>query len=573
MKIMRKIYFCMIVIILILTIPTQLLTSSKSKDKLTLQNETRGFLIEVESFAFASKKINALFTSQDQGTIAAYKERYCDLCKLIDGLTENLKEWGYKIRESKNDKIYRLYAAAVQTALYSIYSRPHKYIGFLKLVKPSSQRCPDSQKSELESFDDKIEDWEIKARVMKDQANSNIDKALKLDEYYTDAKILKAQLEGLEAKFNQSLLKFKALEEKKVFEERLSLLNSWKGFFEIKKGNFKEAKKLLRDANAFSSPARYSKWASAYLKSLITAKSVWIEYDFIDFIPLTNIRLEDLKKYSLSFISTIWEELSKPLKKIPTPLNPEKLKRLAKAPKSDVFWDLDTDHSEANLKKYAQVIENLYQAGISLEYCMKKWEELARNNKKIAYYYLLHKSGCSLSLLYVSKETIGLLKNPKLAQTLKYRQAVIKGKKIDYSAKCHQWSQILKESLEEDIKKILSQNPNYIYTIYARILDFEFHALFSSPQEANDKLKIIAEELRNRNIKKIPFFLGQHEIDVFSYCNAWKSYLSLKEGKIQSAREHMDVTGQGAENWREMQEKLIRLKSNQTISHLLKGGQ
>jgi len=561
MNIMRKLFICMFVVFIIATIPPNLIASYSSNSKLELQKETQDLLVAFEELAYSTQKIKALFTTQDPQNISAYKDRYCRIGELLIQLDKNREEWEKKIKESKNDKVYRLYLAAVQTALYATYSRPNKYIEFLKFKEPITLTCRNPlPENVIQTFEDLSKDWEIKADTMMQQALININKALDLDPDYEDAQILKAQLYTLKGQFDQSLSIFDDQEKKEVFKEILSLLNSWKAFIELKKGNLDKGKKLLRLASAYSSPVRYSKWASTYLKSLIRKESVWIEYDFLDFIPLNDIDLEKLKMDSLNAMSTINQQLMIPLDEIPESPNPEKLKSLSKAPASNIFWDLETDRSQQNLERYAIVIENLYNAGYTLEYCINKWNQLALNNNKLAYYYLLQKSHCSLSLSNMAEKTKNLLKNERLMKMLKDSQLSIneQNRKIDYAAKSEQWSRELRVSFEMDIKEILSQKPDFIY---AQVLDFEFSALFSSPQEAIDKLEKISEVLRNRHIKTLPIYAHISEIDSLSYIYAWRSFLDLKEGKNQSALEYMQRTGRGLENWQKNQEKLIQIKN------------
>lgn len=560
MKPMRKPIFCVIFIILLAAVSVQVDGTSKKQDKLELQKKTKDLLDQVDRLSYSDDGLHALFTAQDQKTLDGYNKRYCELSILVNKLSKNLGKWKIKLRESKNDKRYLLYTAAVQTALYSFYSRPHKYLDFLKLVEPSNINCLRLQGNKIHIYENKVKDWGIKAKVMSRQAHANICKALKVDKYCADAFILRAQLYALEesVELSLSILNNKKHKKKELFDDKSALVDSWRAFFKLKAGDVEKGKDFLSNAAAFSSPEIHSKWAGAYLQSLSTTQSLWMEYDFTEFIPLDDIALESLKESSMNFISIIWRELNRPLEEIPAFLSPEKLKRLAKDPAAGVFWDPATDGTDANLKKYARVIETMYRAGLYLEYYIKQWNRLALKNKDRAYYYLMHKSNCALTLVYMAEKTAALLDDKKIAQALQYRPATIKNKKLDYRLKCRQWSQELKDSLEKDIKRIVSQGLDFIYD---EILDFEFHALFSSPREANQKLGIIDAAIRSRNIKKLPGFPGRHEMDALSYIYAWKSYLDLKEGKIQSAGDYMNRTGGEMEEWKNAQKKYIRLKT------------
>lgn len=209
----------------------------------------------MEGLAYPLKKISTLYSNQDRRNIEVYKERYCMLLKLLGELHENLEDWQIKLKESKNDRVYHLYTAAVQTALYSVYSRPWKYVEFLKLTGRQEAECPGVQKGRLQDFEDISKDWEIKADVMLRQAHYHINRALTLDRYNFDALILRAQLYALEGKFEDASKIFEVLEKEQVFTERLALLNSWKAFFELnKKMSTDKGEKFLRESNAYHNP-------------------------------------------------------------------------------------------------------------------------------------------------------------------------------------------------------------------------------------------------------------------------------------------------------------------------------
>jgi len=275
MIITRKTIICILVIFVIASIPTHLIASYSSKNKIELQLETQKLLGELEGFIYSTQETKALFTTSNKKAIDTYTERYCLLNKLLIQLNENRDEWEKKIKESNNDKVYRLYLAAVQTALYSVYSRPYKYIGFLKLLEHSKFTCTPSSEIgtiglvklteplkltistsseiEIQSYDEIAKDWEIKAELINLQAHYNIDKALTLNKYYNDGLILKAQLYSLEGQLDQSLSIFNNIDpECKENSENIlnvdskknafckvvpSLLFCWKAYIEFKKGN------------------------------------------------------------------------------------------------------------------------------------------------------------------------------------------------------------------------------------------------------------------------------------------------------------------------------------------------
>lgn len=609
---LKKKILCLFSILVFVVIPLNLKAVSTPKGKIELQLETQKLLEELEGFAYKEEPLKALFTTNNPNAIGAYKHRYGLLINLLDRLTKNREEWEIKIKESKSDMTFRLYLATVQTALYSIYSRPEKYIGFLKLIDPSTIEVsittnPESQEEssdptlpvtqstdqeqvktstkkdaklkenpkpivlpkkrvKMQSYEVLLKDWEIKAELMNNQAHYNIDEALKLNSYNEDAKILKAQLLALEGNTSEicsviaEIEKLKDRpEEKGIYSELPSFLESWKAYIELSQEKLNEGEKSLLKASAFSLPVNYSKWAGAYLQSLLLSRTNWTEYNLIDYIPLDDIDIDKLKENSFFFISEINRHLNLPLNEIS--LN-STIKKLSTS--SKVFWNLDTDYSKKNLQKYATILENLYKMGVSLERCINQWDQLVTNNKKIAYYYLIEKSYCSIMLYRMADKTKMLLQNDDLYKLLESQKKNGTENKFDFRSKCFEWLAELKTTIEKDLNEIHAQKPDFIY---ASLLDFEFNALYSSSQDALTKMKYVSDELNKRGIKKLTTFPDLHKIDCVSYFNAWTTFLAIKEGDLKTARESMQKKLKNVDEWKKLQEKflhLIYLNQNQS---------
>ena len=115
----------------------------------------------------------------------------------MDELEINLKDWKQLVKQNRNDKVYRAYVATLQLAMYSIYSQPNVYLGFLKVYTPDVQGidCAVLEKSpDMPAWDMKSSEWEIKAESYLVRVRESIEKALSLDPFYDDARIIKAQL-------------------------------------------------------------------------------------------------------------------------------------------------------------------------------------------------------------------------------------------------------------------------------------------------------------------------------------------------------------------------------------------
>lgn len=595
---------CLFSILVFVVIPLNLKALSTPKGTIVLQLETQKLMEELEGFAYKEEPLKALFTTNSPDAIGAYKNSFSSFWNLLERFSKNREEWEIKIKESKSDMTFRLYLATVQTALYSIYSRPEKYIGFLKLIDPSTLEVSISTTSESQEelsdstlpseqstnqeqektstkkdaklkgnvkpsisqqtffkippFEVLSRDWEIKAELMKKQAHYNIDEALKLNNLNEDAKILNAQLlalEGNTSEISSIIVKVEKLkdrpEDRGIYNELPSFLESWKAYIELSKNGPNEGEESLMKASAYALPVSYSKWASSYLKSLLLSKTNWIEYNLIDYIPLDDIDIDKLKENSASAISEINRLFKLPLNDVSLTSNIESLSNSLQ-----ILWDLDTDYSQQNLSKYVNILENMYKTGVSLERCINQWNQLALTNKKIAYFYLIEKSYCSITLYKMAEKTKKLLQNDNIFELLNENKPHELENNFDFRAKCYAWSEELKTSIEKDIDEILTQKPDFIY---AKILDFEFHALCSFPQEALQKMEKIIEELKRRGIKKLTIFPDLHEIDCVSYFNTWKTFLALKAGDLEFARECLQKKLKNVDEWKQNQEKYLHL--------------
>jgi uncharacterized protein YcgL (UPF0745 family) len=561
MKPKRKLFYFMVFLVVLIVSQNQLIC--ESLDKIILQEETNALLDKLDNFSSGFKNLNAIFTDQGKANIEEYGRQYCLIKQLLYEL-ENLQgKWEEKLKEDSNDKIYRVFAATVQLALCSIYSSPDKYLTFLKIANrtnSSNLQCANSpQSDELLTYREKSGEWEIKVDSTLSRIRGNINKALELDMDYSEAKILQVQLLVLERNYDEALRQLEKLQNDNVFKDKRSYFNSWKAFIEMKKGGQLNWLGLLRRASTFSEPRLNSDWATTYRKTLNTAKSKWIVFDFNNVELLDEIDLESLKQQSINAVNKIKNELRRPLEQIPEQPNKAKLDQLTRKPNLTLLLTLDSNKSENNLNNLAEIVENLYEAGEELAKCIKDWEELAQKNKEVSYYYLINKASCGLVLLHMINTTDNLIYNEYLRKKLKQRM-ISREKQIDYASKWKKWSQYTEKSLPEDINKILSMKNDLIYS---HLLAFEFDALFSPPQKALDQLDILSKKFKKQNKKTILAFPGPYSINVKAYIASWKCFLLLKKGNIKLARQLIDDSKDlvDLDEWKRDQEKLIYLYS------------
>jgi hypothetical protein len=526
-------------------------------EKLKLQEETIELLDRLDKLPGSNQNLNALFTDQTEENICKYVNLYNELIKLLQELDENLGKWNKIIAQDEYEKIYRLYAAAIQTAQYSVYSSHEKYLGFLKMFNNNKKyerlKCRNlTAKDELLNYEDSSEEWKIKAEEMLAHAKINIEKALELDHLYEDAKILQAQILALEGKYDKAKESFDIMGKKGFLKNKPSLLNSWRAYIELKKNNHSAALDFLIGAYTSPSPGINSNWARNYRKYLKNSKAKWIIQKPNLFEPVSNIDLEKLKNNSRNAINEIREALRNPLSLIPAQPTKSKLDQLAKQPTPQVIFTLDTDRSERNLNHYTEMLENLYDIGDRLMILIREWNKLAEKNKDTDYYFLINKSSCSLVLLHMVNATKSLIGDAALNKRLKTT-------KKDITKKWYEWEEQISDSLESDLKKALSQENDLIYI---HILAFEYDALFSDPQKALTSLDNLSRELNGKQIEKIPLF-SQAEIDTKAYIASWRVYLEFKRGDLKAVKKFMkEAKGfSGLSIWLEDQQKLIDLNS------------
>ena len=106
---------------------------SETINKVSLEEVTFMIMEELDEIPIEFDNLNALFSDQGEDNIQKYAEQFCNLANTLKKLVEIQAKWEDKIMENSNDKIYRVFAAAVQLAQATIYTKPPKYLTFFKL--------------------------------------------------------------------------------------------------------------------------------------------------------------------------------------------------------------------------------------------------------------------------------------------------------------------------------------------------------------------------------------------------------------------------------------------------------
>ncbi len=594
--------------------------AGNSIDKMDLQEETFEVLNQLDHLLMDSKSLNALFSDQSEENFNMYEAQFCLVNSLVEKMDDLQKRWEKHIKLDRNDKVLRVFTATVQLAMYSIYSRPERYMGFLKVFKQAERQLKcfaffkkiyekislkentdamvyqmlkeGSQEVEQPNLDhllsytrgldkkvekksnngamddpdilsyrDRADDWEIRAEAILEKARVNIDWALELDSQYVDALILDAQLLVLEANYQEAKARFDELDNKKLFKEKRSLLTSWQAFMELMEGSQEMGKSRLKLASAYSEPALNSDWAFEYLKLFKSAQSKWIVFNFNDFDLLKEGNLKDVSDKSYDSALKVLTELEKPIANLPRHLNDKVFDRISRG-RRKLFYTLNSDTSKRNLKKFAKLIENLYDYGSELHKCMGKWHELSNKSKFDArFFYWLNWSNCAFVLNYMVENTMELvdndLLNGYLTERLKRRG---KGRKVDFLSQWKEWRDEVGKSLPDVLEKMREPGKN---SVYFQILDFEYEAFFGDVDLALNKLDAIEKMFEIQDRRQLQLQSNNEKINVNAFIVSWKSSLLLKKGKFDEAEELLGKieNWEFLTSWRANQEKLIFIKS------------
>jgi hypothetical protein len=599
-------------------------------EKMELQRETLEVLDQLDRIILKSKSLNTLFTDQSKENLDMYEAQYCLISTLVEWMDEVQKKWESRIKRDRNDKNYRVFLATVQLAMYSIYSRPERYMGFMKVFKKAKRevKCfkflkkfyeemtlkedlDDATLKELKSdenkdnreydpnhlvnwvkhkydhtkkkkgylsdndqnvltYRDKADDWEIKAASILDKAKENIQKALSLDRDFVDALILEVQVLVMEEKYSEAHDCFVKLEAIDLFKEKRSLLYSWKAFTYLMEGKQELGKSKLRTASAYSEPLINSEWSLEYLRLFKRAQSKWVVFNFHDIDLLKEGNLEELRDKSFESIIQLLKVMERPASGLPRRVDSSKLKRLSRGHRK-LFYTLDSDSSRRNLKKFAIFFEDLHEQGNELVKSFEKWDELAKKNDyDAAFFYLLNKANCAFVLYYMLENTIGLLDNELLVIKLNNRQRKSKArKKIDFPKQWNKWLAMVKGALTDDMNTLRKIGGNSIYFL---ILDFEYQAFFGDVDVAMQKLEALAQLFEMQDRRELQINSSENKMSVNTFINSWKSCLFFLKGEYDAAEEILEEVERSdlIRQWMDNQENLIFIKS-QPVQQSLPG--
>ena len=491
---------------------------AKTRDKIQLQEESARLLSELNHLLLSTSELNALFSDQSRSNICKYAKRYTQVIDLLDELEINLKDWKQLVKQNRNDKVYRAYVATLQLAMYSIYSQPNVYLGFLKVYTPDVQGidCAVLEKSpDMPAWDMKSSEWEIKAESYLVRVQESIEKALSLDPFYDDARIIKAQLMVFQKDYDAALQAFMELDAEGVLGEKRSYLNSWMAYIALQQGDTQFAEEKLKRASAFSEPPENSSWASSLVRSKRMANTHWTVFDHHAIEPPDDMDLDQLMVQTQQAIITVRSALSSPLGPIPTNMTDEKFKSLTvnAAYHPMLMLTLESDKTSENLSRYADMVETLYESGVELNKLMEIWDKLANRNPSVSYYYRLQKSSCGLALKQMIENSKPLLYNKKLIALLETRQEEREEEVVNYLSQWQEWSNQV-ASLGEDIESVRKMANG---VLSAELLAFEYQAVFSDPSQAQQTLDELAERFRELRTKELNVFSDSMNVDADAY--------------------------------------------------------
>ncbi|MBF0224959.1 MAG: hypothetical protein HQK76_05840 [Desulfobacterales bacterium] len=513
------------------------------QDKIQLQKETTQLLEKIEDLSNIS--LNALFTDQSQKNICTYAKQYVEANVLLDLLDKNLDCWRKLIQRNPKEKVYHVFDATVLIAMYSIYSRSTEFLAFFKIYNTDNTNinCDCLEKKDRTIWSKENNKWERQTRSILNRARGSTEQALKIDSYYDDAKILKAEILALQGDYGDAQALFEMLEKEGIFRDRRSFFNSWKAYIASKLNEEEKRNEFLSEASAFSEPEESSMWAERYQDAINLNKSKWMEYEFFDFQPVDNVNLMELKDKSNKLISAIKKTMRITFTAIPSNISKDTNVADLFKQKPNVILTLNSDSSQENIVKYSRLLKELHQYGIDLKEVIDSWDNLAKMNEETAYYFLFNKTTCAMAILHMTNSTKDLANHEKIKNV------------VDYSNDWNQWSMI-DDVINTDIQRITSQKNDFIP---AQFLLFEYEALFGNTVTALDKLNQLSENIKE--YKKVKTYSEYDEIDINIYLSAWNSYLYLKMGDYQKAKSYLDEaeTRRGFSEWKDDQKKIISL--------------
>nr|BDD48084.1 hypothetical protein 12 [Candidatus Aminicenantes bacterium] len=506
----------------------------KKLDKSIIQKNTFLLLDRYDRMPNKYKSLNTLYSDQSYNNISRYEELYKETKCLLYQLRKGKNYWHKLIAQNPNDKVYHVFAGLIETTMYAIYSQPDKYISFFKIKNDS----------EKYNYENELNLWKYNADDILAFAKMNLKKALQLDQYYYDAKILMAQLLVLEGDFDAAEQAFERLNNDKAFKQKRALLESWRAFIAFKKNDSSFKEKLGRAA-ASTEPFVNSQWARKFRYNIDLSKKYWTEFKFHPLEQIEN--LEQLQNDANKAIFRARKLLRSFIEKIPESLNKESHKRLVKSSKtnSDILLSPSSDKSEENIAKFKKFIKELHGDGKILRESIKKWDNIIDNNPKIMY-FRLNRARVSMNLLYIIKITKTVVNHIVLKKRL--GQTIVS----DWS----KWESEIKSNLDIDIANIKDDDP-----IIAQFLSFEYKAFFLPSAEAQLALIELEKKLKKMKLKKIKID-SLLSIDIKAYVASWKSFLEIKGGANLAAKESLEKLKKFNEfyNWSKIQKNILHLE-------------
>ncbi|MDF1577407.1 MAG: hypothetical protein RQ753_00475 [Desulfurivibrionaceae bacterium] len=478
-----------------------------------------------------------LFADQSLDNICDYSALYLKVEALVDSLEKANREWREITKRNTNDKVFRVYAATVQLALHTIFSRHMEFLPVLSFWVNGQAMCGDKWQAAIAEyieqkggFDEAVRTWEDKASSSLAQAKESVSKALAIDPDYTEAHIVEAQILAISGEYAQAVDKLNQLNELGYFKESRAFLNSWLAYINLQKqkdnlnalslldakiaegaGKKSFGADELRLAAAYVEPLANKSWATKVRRILSSVEEQEMRFDFIPvegFLPNHEVDLNSLKKLSEYVAGVIRGELAKPTdqrKGIRKPLTTDFKKNPDKYILSHeyVLSDLATDTSLPNLDRYIVFIDDLYKAGVVLDHLTQYWDILASKNKEADYYYLAQKVKYIMVLLDMVNQTEDLVADPKLQERMRKRHEELEVLRkrnaesrnmeyferipVDYHNKWLEWQDKFSSFLRINVEKVKDE------MVAGHFLDFEYAAAFGETDLALKKLKYLEE--------------------------------------------------------------------------------
>ncbi len=568
-----------LVILGLFIIAQPVMSAEKLVNKTELQEKSQQLLKDVDGLMFNSP---AIYVDQTANNVCNYNIHYLRAEYLLFYIDENLHHWEGHVKRNRNDKVFQVFKASMQLALYAIYSRHEEFLlpfslyeadevsaqltngACMKRIKKKYKSWAETKISkipEMGGYDEITAEWQDKAQSAMGRAKESLDRALQIDPDYKDGLIVKAQLLAMDEQWQQARDAFAEIDEMGYFNESRSYYHSWLAFIKMAEDQVLTAnpgpeldeesldqteknglshRELLRTAAGYSEPYANKDWAAKTRAHLVKRTKLEIRFDFP---PTTTIdgdfNLADLHQQSVYLTNGLRYELLKYVldqkKGLRKPLPPEVKKDLAKYAANHEYVLMDIlDTSDANMERYDQLVLNIYKLGIMLERVMDLWEQLSMDNEQSRFYYQLNKSSCGLALLEAVTTTDDIVgdvhfqewqgkahkrrEEKRKSQVARQGEVWFERPAIDYKGKWDEWQDDLQNKLPRDIELVKGA------MLAGALLDFEYQALTAQPDMALSLLDELEAQLHKYDLQVLPPNSHKSNVESWQLCDDCQSW-------------------------------------------------